>query len=92
MTTSNTRNEPSLGNLVTGLFTKTKVSHEAIVNEALAAFTKAETQMDDAIKQIDADIETEKQAIKDAEKRIADAGGSKDRLTRVLDRVRAFTA
>lgn len=86
------RNEPSLGNLVTGLFTKTKVSHETIVNEALAAFTKAETQMDDAIKQIDADIETEKQAIKDAEKRIADAGGSKDRLTRVLDRVRAFTA
>lgn len=92
MTTANTRNEPTLGNLVTGLFTKSKLSHESIVNDALDAFTKAEDKMNTAIELIDADIKLEEQAIKDAEQRITNAGKSKDRLTRVIDRVRAFTA
>lgn len=91
------RNEPTLGNLF-AIFGKSKqefkpkLSHDEIVNDALAAFTKAETQMSDAIKLIDTDIEAEQQAIKDAEQRIAEAGGSKDKLTRVLQRVQAFTA
>lgn len=87
-----TRNEPTIGNLVTNLFAKQKVSHEALVDSALAAFTKAETQMGDAINQIQLQIDDEQRAIEEAQKRVEAAGKSQDKLLRVLDRVRAFTA
>lgn len=91
-----TRNEPTVGNfMVTAAnfaFGKAKVSHEAIANEALDLFTKAEEKMDSAIKQIDALVEQERKAIEEANTRIDAAAGSKDRLTRTLDRVRALTA
>lgn len=87
-----TRNEPTLGNLVTGLFAKAKVSHEALVEDALSAFTKAETQMGDAINQIQLQIDEEEKAIEEAQKRVLAATGSIGKLDRVLKRVQAFTA
>lgn len=93
MTTANTRNEPTIGfGMVTGLFTKAKVSHTQLVDDALAAFTKAETQMGEAIGLIEKDILAEQEAIQEAQRRITDAAQSKDRLSRVLDRVKALTA
>lgn len=87
------RNEPTIGNLVTGFFGKNKsVGHAKLVDNALSAFTKAEQGVQDAITQIDADIEKEQQEIRDAEFRIEQAGESRNRLSRVLDRVKAFTA
>jgi hypothetical protein len=87
-----TRNEPTIGGTVLGLFTKTKVSHTQLVDNALEAFTKAETQMGEAINLIEQDIQAEQEAIQEAQRRITDAAQSKDRLSRVLDRVKALTA
>ena len=79
-------------NALTSLFSAKKLSHTELVDNALEAFTKAEAQMGEAISKIDADITAEQQAIVEANARIAAAGASKDRLARVLDRVKALTA
>lgn len=90
------RQEPSLGSQIivtaTNIFSGKKVSHEALVESALEAFTKAETKMDDAINQIQLQIDEEQRAIEEAQQRVEAAGKSKDKLSRVLDRFRAFTA
>ncbi len=87
------RQEPTIGNKITSFFggNKPTLNHSAIVEDALAAFNTAERGLADAIQVIEADVELERKAIQEAEQRIADAGGHKDRLTRVLDRVRKFT-
>lgn len=90
------RNEPTVsilthaGNLVG--FKVRKASHESLVESALEAFTKAETQMGDAINQIQLQIDEEQQAIEEAQKRVLAATGSIGKLDRVLKRVQAFTA
>ena len=90
------RKEPSLGNQILvsagNFFVGKKPSHEALVESALEAFTKAETQMGDAINQIQLQIDDEQRAIAEAQQRVESASQSKDKLNRVLDRVRAFTA
>lgn len=92
------RNEPSVGNnifITAGKFVGIKskfLDHTKLVDDALDAFTKAEQKMESAIDQIDELILIEKVAIEEANKRVEDAGSSKDKLTRVLDRVRALTA
>lgn len=86
-----TRTEPALTGL-TSLFSAKKLNHTQLVDSALEAFSKAETQMGDAINQIQLQIDDEQRAIQEAQKRVEEAGQSKDKLTRVLDRVRAFTA
>lgn len=87
------RKTPTIGNLF-GLLDSntTRLDHSKIVETALDAFTKAEKGVQTAIEQIDADIEKQQQEIRDAEQRIEQAGESRNRLTRVLDRVKAFTA
>jgi len=91
-----TRSEPSLGNLF-NIFAKDavvedKVSHETLVENALTAFTKAETQMGNAIKEIQSQIDEEQRAIEEAQARVQAATGSIGKLDRVLKRVQAFTA
>ena len=76
---------------ITTLFGPKKKSHSELVENALASFTKAEQEMTSAIKLIDADVEAEQQAIRDAEQRIEEAGNSRNRLSRVLDRLKALT-
>lgn len=91
-----TRTEPSVsiltkaGELVGFKFRN--VSHETLVEDALSAFTKAETQMGDAINQIQLQIDEEERAIEEAQKRVLAATGSIGKLDRVLKRVQAFTA
>jgi antitoxin component HigA of HigAB toxin-antitoxin module len=87
-----TRNEPSIGNLVTGLFTKAKVSHTVLVEEALDAFTKAEQKMSAAIDTINIHIDADNREVQEINERIESSNKSKDRITRVLDRVKALTA
>lgn len=67
-------------------------NHEALVSEALDAFTKAEQKMKDSINLINDQINAEEIAIQEARERQQAAVGSKDKLTRVLDRIKAFTA
>ena len=90
------RKEPSLGNQILvsagNFFVGKKPSHEALVESALEAFTKAETQMGDAINQIQLSIDEEEKEIARRQGEVLRANDSKDKLTRVLDRVRAFTA
>lgn len=90
-----TRNEPTVGNFVITasnfVFGKSKVSNDQLVNEALEAFTKAEDKMNSAISLIDQNVKEEQEAIKAAELRITEAGASKARLTRVIDRLKALT-
>lgn len=91
------KTEPTVGNFLVaaGKFVgvvKTSTDHEALVNDALDAFTKAEQKMEGAIAQIDAQIAEEQKEIADAQKRVDAAGASKDKLSRVIDRIKAFTA
>ncbi|AXF53010.1 MAG: hypothetical protein [Caudoviricetes sp.] len=86
------RQEPTIGTKITSFFGQNKtLNHGKIVENALEAFKTAEKGIEDAIKVIETDVELEQKAIKESEQRIADADGHKDRLTRVLDRVRKFT-
>jgi hypothetical protein len=91
-----TRNEPTVGNFLVNasnfVLGKKVTSHEALVEDALSAFTKAETQMGDAINQIQLQIDEEERAIEEAQKRVLAATGSIGKLDRVLKRVQAFTA
>ncbi|MNC27516.1 hypothetical protein D3C75_756880 [compost metagenome] len=91
-----TRNEPSLGNLFNIFATKTEekvvVDHEQLVNNALDAFTRAEQKMSAAIDTINVHIDADNNEISEIQNRIKSSNASKDKLTRVLDRVRAFTA
>lgn len=66
--------------------------HEELVAEALDAFTKAEEKMVGTIQLIDAQIADEEKAIKEAQDRVEAANGSKAKVNRVLDRLKAFTA
>lgn len=90
------KTEPSVGSFlvnaaafVTG---KKTVDHQALVADALDAFTKAEQKMQGAIELIDNQIADEQAAIVEAQKRVEEAGNSKAKLSRVLDRVKALTA
>ena len=91
------KTEPTVGNFLVaaGKFVgvvKNPVNHEALVDDALDAFTKAEKKMENAIIQIDAQIAEEQLAIVEAQKRVDAAGNSKDKLSRVIDRIKALTA
>lgn len=90
-----TRNEPTVSLLTqAGKLVGIKVrgqTNDQLVNDALEAFTKAEEKMNSAITLIDQNVKAEEQAIKDAEQRINEAGESKARLTRVIDRLKALT-
>lgn len=72
--------------------TPVKKSHDELVNDALGLFTEAEVKMNSVIREIDADIEAEREEIKAAEERISQAVGSKSRLERTLNRLKALTA
>lgn len=90
------KTEPTVGNFLVaaGKFVgvvKT-TDHEALVNDALDAFTKAEQKMEGAIAQIDAQIAEEQKAITEAQQRVTAAGNSKEKLSRVIERIKAFTA
>lgn len=93
------RKEPTIsltsinGNtILAGLgFGPKKKTHGELVESALSAFTKAEQEMNEAIQLIDADVAAEQQAIRDAEQRIDEASNSRNRLSRVLDRLKALT-
>lgn len=67
-------------------------THTELVDDALDAFTKAEQKMESAITTINQQIADEQKAIAEAQSRVEAAAGSKDKLSRVLDRVRALTA
>lgn len=89
--------EPTVGILavagkVVGFNFKVTRDHNQLVDEALDAFTKAEKKMEGAINTINQQIADEEKAIAEARERVASASGSKDKLSRVLDRVRALTA
>jgi hypothetical protein len=87
------RQEPTIGTKITSFFGQNKtLDHNLLVENALEAFTKAEQGMTEAINLIDADIKLQEELIKETEKKISDAEGSKNRLTRTLDRLKAFTA
>lgn len=91
------RKEPSVslitkaGELVGIKARSLNLTHEQLVTDALDTFTKAEQKMTDAISTIEASIAEEKQAIKEAEARISGAEGSKGKLNRVLERIKALT-
>lgn len=68
------------------------VDHDKLVTEALDAFTKAEQKMEGAIAQIDSDIAAKEKEVAKIQGSIQNAGVSKDKLSRVLDRIKAFTA
>lgn len=82
----------SQGTTLTSFFSAKKLSHTELVDSALDAFTKAEKQMTNAIEQIQCHIDDEEKEIATRQGKILAAGDSKDRLTRVLDRVKALTA
>ena len=87
------RNEPTIGNMVTGFFGKNKqVGHTKLVENALDAFTKAEQQMTEAITQINEEVAEEARIAREAEQRMEAAKQSAQKLSRVLERVKAFTA
>ena len=88
------KTEPTVGssNVITSLFKRGKKDHEKLVADALDMFTKAEDNLQNAVEQINDDIEDEQKEIRAAEKRIADAEGHRSRLTRTLDRIKALTA
>ena len=92
---TNIRKEPTVSLLTkAGELVGFKVrglSNDDLVNEALDAFTSAEAKMNSAIIQIEANVKTEEEAIRAAEKRIEKADASKARLTRVIDRLKALT-
>lgn len=67
-------------------------THTQLVDDALDAFTKAEQKIVSAIGTIQEQINTEQEVIKAAEKRADEAGVSKDKLSRVLDRLKSLTA
>lgn len=67
-------------------------THTELVDDALDAFTKAEQKMESATTTINQQIQAEEVAIQEARERQQAAVGSKDKLSRVLDRVRALTA
>lgn len=84
-------NTTSQQGTLTSFFTKKTVSHTELVDNALEAFSKAETQMVEAIDQIQAQIDEEEREVAIRQGKILGANASKDRLSRVLDRVKAFT-
>lgn len=90
------RKEPSVGQFITNAarfaIGQSKTSHEDLVTDALDAFTKAELKMETAIRTISDQITAEEIAIQEARERQQAATSSKDKLSRVLDRVRALTA
>lgn len=77
---------------IVGIKVRTTRDHEALVTDALDAFTKAEKKMEDSINLINEQIAEEAKIAREAEERMQSAKGSKDKLTRVLDRIKAFTA
>lgn len=77
---------------IVGIKVRVTHNHEALVSEALDAFTKAEQKMEDSINLINDQIAEEAKIAREAEERMQSAKGSKDKLTRVLDRIKAFTA
>ena len=77
---------------IVGIKVRVTHNHEALVDDALDAFTKAEIKMESAIRTISDQINAEEIAIQEARERQQAAVGSKDKLSRVLDRVRALTA
>lgn len=79
-------------NALTSLFSAKKLSHNELVDDALDAFSKAEAKMESAIVQIQTNIDEEEKEIAIRQGKILAAGASKDRLARVLDRVKALTA
>lgn len=90
------RKEPSVGQFITNAarfaIGQSKTSHEDLVTDALDAFSKAEIKMESAIRKISDQINDDEIAIQEARERQEAALGSKDKLSRVLDRVRALTA
>lgn len=77
---------------IVGFSVKSIVDHEKLVVDALDAFTKAEKKMEGAIAQIDADIAEKEKEVAQIQQNIQRAGESKGKLSRVLDRIKAFTA
>jgi len=69
-----------------------KKGHADLVDDALQAFTAAEAKMEGAINQINEEISAEAKIAREAQERMESAKGSKDKLTRVLDRLKALTA
>lgn len=90
------RKEPSVGQFITNAarfaIGQSKTYHEDLVTDALDAFSKAEIKMESAIRKISDQINDDEIAIQEARERQEAALGSKDKLSRVLDRVRALTA
>lgn len=77
---------------IVGISVKVTVDHNKLIDEALDAFTKAEQKMEGAIAQIDADIAEKEKEVAQIQQNITRAGESKGKLSRVLDRIKAFTA
>lgn len=73
-------------------FATGKLNHEALVSDALDAFTKAEAKVEAAISKIDADIVAKEAEVALIQGQILGAGESKSKLARVRDRIKAFTA
>lgn len=82
--------EPRMGNILGVSFGKKK-GHEELVSQALDTFTKAEQQMNDAVRQIEEGISQEAALIREAQERMEAASGSRDKLNRVLARLKALT-
>lgn len=71
---------------------KKVVSHQDLVADALDTFTKAEEKVQSAITQINQDIEDKEKQVAALQGGILGANKSKDKLTRIVDRIKAFTA
>lgn len=73
-------------------FEKIELNHEALVANALDAFTQAENKMSAAIATIQTDIDKKESEVAKIQGQILGAEESKSKLSRVLERVRALTA
>lgn len=81
----------SLGEVVFCFGKSPKFDPDALVNDALEAFTKAEQKMSEAVTIIDKQIESDEEEIKAIKQGIVSQVESKSRLLRVIERVKAIT-
>lgn len=84
------RKEPQLGTgtaveAITGFF-KTDKTPERLVEDALAAFTKAQANLEVAAQAITAQMDDHKKVIQERQEKLNAAVEGRDRLSRIADR------
>jgi FtsZ-binding cell division protein ZapB len=85
-----TRTEPAMTSL-TSLFSAKKASHTELLADALDTFTKAEQKVSTALETIQSQIDEQEAEIAKRQGEVLRANESKNKLSRVLDRIKALT-